>query len=238
MKKFIEFIAEEKESEEPVEFFAHYRSGKDKNHSIEDSEYHDLKEGFEHTSSEERKIFAQNKENVKHHNKIKVSKEQLSAINSYNSNSRKINNALMNKKSKLNSSQKQNLNHLDSVLNNPENKLKQPVHAYSGISENFHKTLSKVKPGKTVHSPAYISTSLKREVAQEYGNKYPTEGYHIHFHLPKNYSKGRYIDKHSLHTNEHEFLLSRGQKFKYVGKSEHKDKENMRHIVHHLEPID
>lgn len=208
--------------EEPTEFFAHFKSGKDKKHSID--------EGFRDSAEKESKIFKTNKAAVSHHSKIEDSDSHNYFVKTYTHQSNFINRALIHGV-KLESYTNKKIKHIDEVTNHPKNALTKPVSAYSGISHEFNKKLSKVKPGKTVTSPAFISTSIKRSIAQNFHGDS-----HIHFHLPKGYSKGRYIRSRSVYPNEHELLLARNQKFKYLKKDTIKRGYNTT-IVHHLEPI-
>jgi hypothetical protein len=197
--------AETTEEEEPIEFFAHFKSEKDKKHSID--------EGFGDSREKELKIFKANKAAVSHHSKIQDSYDHNSSVKSYTQNSNYINRSLVNK-DRLDAYTKKKIKHLDEVTNHAKNALTKPVSAYSGISSNFHAKLSKVKPGKSVTSPAYVSTTIHKPVAHRFGG-----GNYIHFHLPKGYSKGRYIMSRSAFSKEHEFLLSRDQKFNYLKKN-------------------
>ncbi len=80
--------------------------------------------------------------------------------------------------------------------------------------------------------------------------KHYNSPYMAAFHLPKGYHGGMYINSHSHYgfashewkdqpaSHEHEFLLEKGQKFKFVGKSYlNADGHNLFHI-HHFIPLD
>lgn len=247
MKKFNEFISEEKNKNITV-FFAHYRSVKDPKHDPYHNQKKDPKhdsekidEGFEHTDRKEKEIFKNNIKAVTHHTDIPRSKEEVGAIHRYTKNSRDINKILIGG-GKIAGKQIQTVKHLDKATNNPKNKLPEPITTYSGINSKFHKALSKVSPGETVHSPAYVSSTLHRDTVHTFAHtKYTSGGASTHavqFHLPRGYSKGTYVEPISDNKNEHEVLLARNQKFKYLGKTNHKEPgTNNTYIVHHLEPI-
>ena len=256
MKKFNEFITEEKkivdffahyrsgkdekhdpekaEDKEPTEFFAHYRSGKDDKHNPEK-----VSEGFEHDASEEKKLFSDNKKTLAPHKKIKMSLGDKAAIDSHTQDSKDTNSRLLNKDPKAIKEINYKLNILDRVTNHPSNKLDKPIATYSGVSQKFAGRLSKLKPGRVVRSPAYISSSVSRDTAQNFAEAIPKtkEYHHIQFHLPQGYQKGRYIDHASMNKGEHEFLMARNQKFKYLGKTTHPRGEAT-DVVHHVEPIE
>lgn len=255
MKKFNEFITEEKkivdffahyrsgkdekhdpekaEDKEPTEFFAHYRSGKDNKHNPEK-----VSEGFEHSESEEKKVFSANKKILAQHKKIEMSRGEKDTVRDYTFDSRYINNTLIKSPKKINKI-KSDVDILDKVTNHPSNKLSKPVTTYSGVSDKFASKLSKVKPGGTVHSPAYISSTVHRETAGNFAKAAPktNEYHHIQFHLPQGYQKGRYIEHASHNEGEHEFLMARNQKFKYLGKTTHPRGDSV-DVVHHVEPIE
>lgn len=206
--------------EEPTEFFAHFKSEKDKKHSVD--------EGFEDSYQKELQIFKDNKAAVSHHSRIRDSGAHNSSVTGYTQSSSYINQMLI-RKGKLKKQEERDVKHIDEVTNHPKNALTKPVSAYSGIGREFHKKLSKVEPGKSVTSRAYISTTIIKSKASLFGS-----GNYIHFHLPKGYSKGRHIASRSWHPNEQEFLLARGQKFKYLKRNTIKLHGS---TIHHLEPI-
>lgn len=263
MKSFKEFLFEEpKKSKKEVEFFAHFKSAHDPNHNIEQTKKgkkkpteffahfksekdkkHNIDEGFGDSYKKEKETLNKNRKAVSHHEDIPLSHEEQNSIEHYTDmGSRVLNKGLMNRSSTA--SHKKHIKQLDAITNHPKNKLKSSVIAYSGISAAFHKKLSAVKPGKTVFSPAYISTTLDKNAAEYFAHgevlrkaKRPF----IQFHLPKGYSKGRHIEHVSANPDEQEFLLARGQKFKYLKKTEHDlgyEQFDQTHVVHHLEPID
>jgi hypothetical protein len=260
MKSFKEFLFEEpKKSEKEVQFFAHFKSAHDPNHSIEQTEKekkkpteffahfksakdkkHNIDEGFGDSAKKEMEALKNNKKAASHHEMIPLSDKEQDSLDYYTENgSGPLNKGLINRSSAA--SHKKHIKQLDKITNHPKNKLKSSITAYSGISTAFHKKLSTVKPGKTVSSPSYISTTLDRGVADSFAHgeyKIGSKRPFIQFHLPKGYSKGRHIEHATQNPEEEEFLLARGQKFRYLKKTEHKSEHfDQTHIVHHLEPI-
>jgi hypothetical protein len=262
MKSFKEFLFEEpkkSESETEVQFFAHFKSAHDPNHSIEQTEKgkkkpteffahfksqhdkkHNIDEGVSDSYKKDMKVFNSNLKAVSHHEMIPLSDKEQNSLDHYTENgSGSLNRGLV--KGSSSASHKKHIKQLDKITNHPKNKLKSSVVAYSGISAAFHKKLSTVKPGKTVSSPSYISTTLDRGVAESFAHgadKIGSKRPFIQFHLPKGYSKGRHIEHVTQNPDEEEFLLARGQKFRYLKKTEHKSENFFQtHIVHHLEPI-
>jgi hypothetical protein len=134
------------------------------------------------------------------------------------------------------------IHHLDSGI--AKHKLNHETHVWRGFlglgtAEHDKKhEIEKMKPGDTFHDKGYTSTSLTPEYAKEFGTRYRSSLYrkgtmkHIaHITLPKG--------SEAIHPNsypatgigyEHEVLLPRNSKFKYIKKSRHPGL-----VVHHLE---
>lgn len=97
-------------------------------------------------------------------------------------------------------------------------------HVYSGLGPK-DPTLFMKKGVFT--TPAYTSTSIRPSIAvkhtntqridRQWVNDRSTEDHIIHFHLPKGYTGGKYIQGHTEY-HEGEFLLRPKQKWKVVGK--------------------
>ncbi len=128
------------------------------------------------------------------------------------------------------------MSELDKHLTDPENGLKDKVVTYSGISKEFARQLSEAKPGRTIHLPAYTSTSIDRDQAVAFSKN----NHILVFHLPKGYSKGRYIENLSKFPDEKEMTLARNQKFRYLDRRVHhivRQWDADKFVYHHLEPI-
>lgn len=107
------------------------------------------------------------------------------------------------------------------------------IHAYSNISEKFHERLSQMKDGALFRSSAWVSSSIRP------GTHIHTA---IHFHIPAGSKLGAYVDHHSVHAGEHEFLISHGSKWKLAGRENApawtKNGAQSSHIatLYHMEP--
>ena len=244
----------------PVEFFAHYKLN-DPKHNIEDKK---LKENFDHylgklykdpsiIQSKDKPIKSSDSaKSMEHHKKIKFTRtyesgpavpiSERDAVQSYTHESKELNDALHSGKKIKDRYMNDKIDQLDKVTNHPENKLTGRAVTYSGVSPKFGKKLSAVKPGKTVKSRAYISSTIKPDVAHDFAAQHDEKApqHHIiQFHLPKGYSKGRYINHASVNRGEGEFLLARNQNFRKI-RTQHIDggEGKPKFIVHHVEPID
>ena len=154
--------------------------------------------------------------------------------------------------------------------NHKMNALTNPTIVHSGVGPNMAKVLEKTKVGDSVHMPAYTSTSLIHKIANTFAtseldrsktthtkdpNSLSRDGkmYHLHssrhfmhFHLPKGYHRGRYVENISQNDGEHEVVLDRDQKFKKVHQHTRHTSTfdgvssiyHERHIHHHFVPSD
>jgi len=266
MKTFKNFLAEAKNKKKKKihKFFAHYRSGKDKNHDpfskeSESKVCEGLKEDFalKHNKASLEEL-NDNISSLVPHAKL-MSKEiredpsgnhQLEVQN-FTRNSKYLNKSLIENKDIDSSGLRKHITVLDQITTNPKNALKKPIKTYSGLGTSIAHVLSKTKVGDHVESPCYISTSLDHDVARKFSsliresesNDHITYNAHyIQFHLPKGYSKGRYIaNKFRVNADEHEVVLARGQKFKKIGENQLTENyryETINRIIHHLEPVE
>lgn len=246
-----------KDKDEPAEFFAHYRSGKDKKHNPES-----IKEDFQwdHDSASKKEL-SKNIDSLGHHSNLaarenKEDPDHASNVRNYTQESRSINNALIKGK-KLKGRNASVARSMDRITKNPKNKLKKPIKTYSGVGERFAKVLNNTKPGGHVRSSAFISSSLDQTIARNFSddiidkkNDYSDDRSHvrshiIQFHLPKGYSKARYIhDDFHANPGEHEVVIAKGQKFRKIKTTEAPMRGKKTHVfkytavVHHLEPVD
>ena len=101
-------------------------------------------------------------------------------------------------------------NQLDNIFTKHARALKVDGHFYSGTGH--WNPIRKLTIGSAVHTPAFMSTSASINHATEFSAKHI-----IHFHLPTGYPHGIYIGEHSEAGDENEYLLNRGQKWKYTG---------------------
>lgn len=127
--------------------------------------------------------------------------------------------------------------HLDKAL--ARNKLKQPLHVYSGVRWHPGNVSSKHPEGH-IHLPAYTSTSLDKETAHMFAeNSHSPDGdrHVIHFHVPKGHT-GKYVDHVSGNRGENEFLLPRGTNWKIHPKADSYQHDD--HVLHvwHAHPVD
>jgi hypothetical protein len=243
------------DTDKPAEFFAHYRSGKDEKHNPES-----IKENFQWRHDDKSlKEASNNLHSLDHHEDLtlqegdKFGGDHEDNLRVYTAESRPINNALLKKK-KLKGMAASIVKSMDRATRNPKNKLKKPIKTYSGVGEQFADVLSNTKPGGLVKSSAYISSSIDHEVARNFSedvidkkDSSHIRKHFIQFHLPKGYSKARYIpDGLHYHGGEHEVVLARGQKFRKIKTTNlpvsapTSDDSKVRYtaVVHHLEPVD
>lgn len=115
-------------------------------------------------------------------------------------------------------------NTLSNAINKAE-PLEQDHHVYSSMSVHNPEAALNHSGGVFINKH-FISGTIDPSIAVEHDNlKHVTDRFNdefehsdnthiIHFHLPKGYTNGRYIARHSEYPGEHEFLLDRNQKWK------------------------
>lgn len=136
-----------------------------------------------------------------------------------------------------------NIEALSQAIRSHTTGLPEETHTYSGLKWDASKVL---EVGKSVHLPAFTSTSLSPHIALNHLESYNTKwagdagrtktsrDYHIiHFHLPEGYKGGVFVGHRSKYPHEHEYLLDKGQKWKV---SDHKiyHKHMYEHHRHHV----
>jgi hypothetical protein len=124
--------------------------------------------------------------------------------------------------------------HIDSAIS--KSTAKNHMHLWRGTEEDVVKDL---KPGDTFHDNGYVSTSMSPQVSWGFAGYHNKEIHLMHIKTPKG-SKVLDLEHHGATANkgENEFLLPRGSKFRYDGKTSKKGKipdgsTYMQH-VHHL----
>jgi hypothetical protein len=123
----------------------------------------------------------------------------------------------------------------------------------AGYAQNSgpHDEFTSLTPGDTFHDKGFTSTSFRPITARGFGMEFKsfpdgTEEAHehlAHIHVPSGH-KALYLQHHDLGNGyEHEVLLPRNAKFKYMGKETHEKvndyrptSKNITHI-HHLQYI-
>ena len=199
---------------------------------------------FEKTFNEERKQLGHlNTTLTKHYSKFDV--EHETAIKDYTSShesnpkaSKPINNYLWNQhqgnyaKGYTNIDYERPIKHLDSALQ--QHKTPHKLTVYSGVQYDPRK---KMGADKIVHHPAYLSGSLNKQTALDFGKgEYKAEipgsniKHHIkqvlNIHVPKGHP-GAYVEPYTSTRDEHEFILPRGMNLKYSHTIRHHiDKEH------------
>lgn len=184
------------------------------------------------------------KKNLAEYDKIPKHKNPEHPLTTYTKGSADLNSHLIKKYINKNykheyKSEENRLNnfhkHLSKHTNHNSLALHHSTIVHSGVGERMGSILSQTKIGDKMHFPAYTSTSTHYPVAKDF-SKYGinNERHVIHFHLPKGYTKARYIANIAKYPTEHEVLLHHGQTFKKVG--EHKESHpgnNFEEIHHH-----
>lgn len=110
--------------------------------------------------------------------------------------------------------------------------LHNPLNVYSGVGEHWDVGHELGTKG-TLHSPAFISTSLDPRHASEIAPKDI-----LHFKLPAGFKKGIYTEPHGDDMEEHEFLLDKGQKWRHVRSKPYKKDDFIPRTIHTVEPIE
>jgi hypothetical protein len=108
--------------------------------------------------------------------------------------------------------------------------LEHEAHVYSGIG-GFNPAEHFKEDNGVFHMPAFTSTSLNPMIAHSFAHSqdkplshsFISDMHVIHFHLPKGYKKGCYVNGVSQCNGEYEYLLDKGQKWKLKGHSVHND---------------
>lgn len=99
--------------------------------------------------------------------------------------------------------------------------LDQAHHVYSGL-KGFNPREHFENNNGVIHTPAFTSTSINPHMAKDFAYTGKHEEQHIlHFELPAGYAKGAYMEHHSMHPHEQEYLLDKGQSWKLKNHSEH-----------------
>jgi hypothetical protein len=123
---------------------------------------------------------------------------------------------------------KQNLDKIMKMHKTPEE-----MHVYSGIT---YDPRNKMNSEGIVHHPAYLSTSLNREVARTF-NRWDNDSKQFNMlkiHVPKNHP-GIYVGNHTKWKSEKELILPRGINLKHI-KSE-KSGPSPFNCLHHMEIV-
>lgn len=94
--------------------------------------------------------------------------------------------------------------------------------SYRGLwldgKEQSKKFIEKFVPGAVLSDPGFMSTSINREIASDFGGEQLGSGIVIELRIPKG-TKGAYMDvlpENAKHFKQNEVLLGRGTKFKVV----------------------
>lgn len=90
---------------------------------------------------------------------------------------------------------------------------------YRGISGDYAKELLNKKVGETFTEKAFLSTSQNIDVAKSFAQE---NGAILHISIPRGYGKAIDVSEYTLHPEESEILLNKGQKFK-ISKKEGND---------------
>jgi hypothetical protein len=107
------------------------------------------------------------------------------------------------------------VHHLDNAIRNTD-PYPQSFKVYTGLSKSSDPSKAEeTSPGrKTMHLPAFTSTTLHGHTAQGFSRPKPSEYGDVHdiveIKVPKYHSGGAYVDTHSANPNEHEYLLTHG----------------------------
>lgn len=153
----------------------------------------------------------------KHYSKF--TSDDIKHIKKYTSNSRSLNTALLKSGSKKlgNSNLENHKKGMDAVVKRHAAPKKLTV--YTGVGKNhpLEKHLNSDKHFHVRHN-AFTSASTSKNVAEDFvGYKAAKKNlYHTHMlkiNVPKGHP-GAYVDHHSLHDGEREFILPRGTKLK------------------------
>ena len=165
-----------------------------------------------------------------------VSIDQEFAIRDYSQDSSYYNNSL-HKIGAVPSSKAENHKHLMSYLNAAP-PLDRDIHVYSGFGD--YNPEQHIDINGHMHSKIYLSTSISPEIAVIHNEEKGFSGaetHILHVHLPKGYTGGRYIARHSNYEHEGEFLLRPNQSFKVTGHEVDIDDDGAPLHVWHVKPF-
>jgi len=176
-------------------------------------------------------------------NHYKFDKSHHDDLDKFTGSSMQINSSLWNSRDDHhrqifgNSETNNRIKRLDSVLS--LHKTPQEMTVYSGSQHDPRKM--KNSEG-IVHHPAYLSTSLKRNIAQGFANSNQTYNKDIHKaekHLYKikvpQGSSGAFVGHHGI-AREEEFILPRGTNLKHE-KTESKETPTKIYHTHHMSVV-
>jgi len=129
--------------------------------------------------------------------------------------------------------------HMDSALTRYSTPHK--ITVYSGTRFDPRENMNKKG---IVHHPAYLSTSLSKNKATEFGSFGYQNGYNkyhvMRISVPKGHA-GAYVDHYSNSPNEREFILPRGLNLKHIHTQVHRTTDDLgtkREIhEHHMEIV-
>jgi len=170
---------------------------------------------------------------------IKFTPEQQKHISAYTFDSFDLNNSLLhahkNKISETHPKHPANsdagpgdtIKHLDHAIKS--NPLKHDLYAYSAVSWDPREKVAG-KKNKIINSPAYISATHSRNVADSFASDKVSRknGYKKHiikFHLKRG-DHALPVEGHTQHEGEHEIIIGRGSKLKYLGTESYKGIEH------------
>lgn len=145
-------------------------------------------------------------------------------IKHYAQRSRNVNMALIDvhrdpSRHELHSHYLQHADDISNAIKHLSKPLPTDIHVFSGTL-GWDPSLS-LKNG-ILHTPAFTSTSISEAVSRYFAPKHGEDAYRniIHFHLPKGFDGGHYLpsDNQDNPFEEMEYLLDKGQNWKYVKK--------------------
>jgi hypothetical protein len=159
-----------------------------------------------------------------------VDRNHYHAINSYTSGSNDMNSRLIHNYNRAvqkggydDNSHEDHYEKKAVRLTRAINALAKPLdheaHVYSGL-RNFNPTKHFEHGNGIIHMPAFVSTTISPPITRTFEETHEDDNskHIIHFKLPKGYKNGVYIHPYSDYSEEHEFLLDRGQNWKLVHK--------------------
>jgi len=167
--------------------------------------------------------------------------EEQTWLNGYTSSSKTINSHhwKIHKGEEISPTAKEKIEYRTSYIDSAlaKHKTPHPLTVFSGMRSDPRER--KDEKGIVYH-PAYLSTSVNKSIAKDFGRHDDDHGNQIshilRIRVPKGHP-GAYVDHFSQSAGEHEFLLPRGLKLKHVYTQEHKIGKFEKIYEHHMEIV-
>jgi len=126
---------------------------------------------------------------------------------------------------------------LSAAITHPAMRLEKKADTYTGLSWGHKRAVAVLgmRPGTVVHHDAFTASSTSKGMAASFTEHFDGHQHLAEWKLPAGYKRAAYIAPFSDHFEEHEVLIDKGTKFRYLG-NRHDEHSNA--IIHSFEALD